>query len=157
MHGRAACRPVSRARIAFSADRDAVSTRTLEATGPVDPQAAWERYAVPDRWPEWSPQISRVEMSAPRLVAGATGRIHGPLGVSFPFVVDSVDEQARRWSWTVRLGLVKVRLEHWVDEAPGGGTTTGMRAQGPGPVIAVYVAPAKEALDRLVRPAEEQR
>jgi hypothetical protein len=136
---------------------DRVSTRTLEATGPLDPQAAWERYAVPSRWPEWSPQISRVEMSAPRLVAGATGKVHAPLGVALPFVVDAVDEPARRWSWTVRLGPVKMRLEHWVTEAPGGGTTTGLRVHGPGPLVAAYAAPAQAALDRLVRPAEEQR
>jgi hypothetical protein len=134
-----------------------VSTRTLEVTGPLDPQAVWERYAVPARWPEWSPQISRVEMSAPRLVAGATGKVHGPLGVAFPFVVDAVDEPARRWSWTVKLGLVKIRLEHWVTEGPDGGTTTGMRAHGPGPLVAVYAAPAQVALDRLVRPGDDQR
>jgi hypothetical protein len=157
VHGRAVCRPVPRARIAFSAHRGRVSTRTLEVTGPLDPPAVWECYAVPARWPEWAAQISRVEISAPRLVAGATGKVHGPLGVTFPFVVDAVDEQARRWSWTVRLGLVKVRLEHWVTEGPDGGTTTGMRARGPGPVIAIYAAPARVALDRLVRPPEERR
>jgi hypothetical protein len=134
-----------------------VSTRTLEATGPLDPEAAWERYAVPARWPEWSPQISRVEMSAPRLAAGATGKVYAPLGVSLPFVVDSVDEPARRWSWTVKLGLVKIRLEHWVTGGPDGGTTTGMRAHGPGPLVAVYAAPARVALGRLVRPGDDQR
>jgi hypothetical protein len=142
---------VSRARIAFPAHRDRVSTRTLEVTGPLDPQAVWERYAVPDRWPEWSPQISRVEMSAPRLVSGATGRVHAPLGVSFPFVVDSVDERARRWSWTVRLGLVKIRLEHWVDDGPDGGTTTGLRVRGPLPLAAGYAPAALVALHGLVR------
>jgi hypothetical protein len=96
-------------------------------------------------------------MSAPRLVPGATGKVHAPLGVALPFVVDTVDEEARRWSWTVRLGLVKMRLEHWVTEAPGGGTTTGLRVNGPGPLVAAYAAPAQAALDRLVLPGEEQR
>ena len=131
-----------------------MSTRTLEATGPLDPRSAWERYAVPSRWPEWSPQISRVEMSAPRLVPGATGKVHAPLGVSIPFTVDSVDEPTRRWSWTVKVGLLKMRLEHWVADGPGGGTTTGLRVNGPGPLVAAYAAPAQLALERLVRPAD---
>jgi Polyketide cyclase / dehydrase and lipid transport len=134
-----------------------VGTRTLEVTGPLDPQAVWERYAVPARWSQWSPQISGVEMSAPRLVTGATGKVHGPLGVALPFVVDAVDEAARRWTWTVKLGLVKIRLEHWVTDGPDGGTTTGMRAHGPGPLVAVYAAPARVALGRLVRPGDDQR
>jgi len=38
-----------------------VTTLTLHATGPLPPAEVWERYAVPARWPEWSPQITGVE------------------------------------------------------------------------------------------------
>jgi hypothetical protein len=130
-----------------------VATRSIEATGPLDPAAVWERYAVPSAWPDWLPQVSRVELSTPRIAAGATGRLHVARGVALPFSVDSVDEDARRWSWTIRVGLLKLRLEQWVTPAPDGGTTAGMQASGPGPLVAGYVGPAQTALDRLVRPS----
>lgn len=129
-----------------------MSTRTIEATGPVDPATAWERYALPERWPEWAPHVHRVELSTPRLVAGATGRLHAEYGVNLSFTVDEVDEQARRWTWTVRVGLLRMRLEHWVDPADGGGTTTGMRVSGPRPLVAAYAGEARAALDRVVAP-----
>jgi hypothetical protein len=130
-----------------------VGTRSIEATGPLDPAAVWDRYALPESWPSWLPQVSRVELSTPRIAAGSTGRLHVGRGVSLPFAVDAVDEAARRWSWSVRVGLLKLRLEHWVDAADGGGSTTGMRVSGAGPLVAGYAGQAQGALDRLVRPS----
>lgn len=130
-----------------------MSVRTLEATGPADPATAWERYALPGRWPEWAPHVRRVELSSARLTAGATGRLHAEFGVSLGFTVDAVDEESRRWSWTVRVGLLRLRLEHWIAPAPGGGTTTGMRVSGPRPLVAAYAGEAQAALDRVVAAA----
>jgi hypothetical protein len=127
-----------------------MGTRSVEASGPLDPAAVWERYAVPASWPDWLPQITSVDLSTPRLSAGATGRLHAPMGVSIPFTVDRVDEDARTWSWTIRVGLLKLRLEHWVESAADGGTTTGMRVSGPGPLVAAYTGQARAALERLV-------
>lgn len=127
-----------------------MATRTLEATGPLAPGAVWERYAVPGSWPDWLPQITRVDLSTPRIAAGSRGKLHAPMGVAVPFTVDSVDDEARRWSWTVRVGLLRLRLEHWVDDGPDGGTTTGMRVGGPGPLVAAYAGQAQAALERLV-------
>ncbi len=129
-----------------------MTTVTLHATGPVDPAEAWERYAVPARWPEWAPQITGVEVTAPRLVAGATGRVRGPLGVAVPFRVEDVDESGRRWSWTVHAGPVRLRLVHRVQSAPDGGATTDLRIIGPAPVVLGYAPLAHLALRRLVRP-----
>ena len=129
-----------------------MTTLTLHATGPVDPAEAWERYAVPARWPEWAPQITGVDLSADRLVAGVAGRVRGPVGLAVPFRVEEVDEAARRWLWRVQVGPVGLRLLHWVQPAPDGGATTGLRITGPAPVVLGYAPLALWAIRRLVRP-----
>lgn len=128
-----------------------MTTLTLHATGTAAPAEVWERYAVPARWPGWSPQITGVDLAADRLAAGLSGRVRGPLGVAVPFTVEEVDEAARRWSWRVGVGPVRVRLLHWVAEGPGGGTTTGLRLSGPAPLVLAYAPAARLALARLVR------
>ena len=127
-----------------------MATRELEVTGAGDPAAVWERYAVPGSWPEWLPQIERVDLSTPRLAAGATGRLHAPMGVSIPFTVDSVDEGGRTFAWTIRFGLFKLRLENWVRDGSDGGSVAGMRVNGPGPLVSGYVGQAQASLERLV-------
>ena len=72
--------------------------------------------------------------------------------MSLSFTVDAVDEKSRRWSWTVRVGSLRLRLEHWVSPS-GGGTTTGMRVSGPRPLVAAYAGEAQHALERVVAPA----
>jgi len=127
-----------------------MATLTVHATGATDPATAWERYAVPARWPDWAQQITGVELREPRLVVGSRGRVHAPFGVALPFVVDSVDEAARRWSWTVTVGPLRLHLLHWVTDGPDGGTTTGLRISGPAPVVGLYAPLATLALRRLV-------
>lgn len=122
---------------------------TLHASGAADPAEAWERYALPARWPEWAPQIGRVEASAQRLAAGVTGRVFGPLGSYVDFVVESVNEDARRWAWLVRRGPLHLSLEHGVT-AKARGCTTSLRADGPLPVVLFYAPIARFALGRLV-------
>jgi hypothetical protein len=124
----------------------------MAATGPLGPEEVWARFAVPARWPEWEPQIQRVELSTDRLATGATGRLHVGAGIAVPFTVDAVDEAARRWSWTIKVGLLKLRLELRVDPAPDGGSVAGMTASGPAPLVAAYAGQARAALDRAVRP-----
>lgn len=128
-----------------------MTTLSLHATGTVDPDEAWSRYLLPARWSEWSPQIRSVEASADRIAPGVTGRVHGPLGVAVSFVVDTVDETEREWSWTVEVGPTSMTLVHWVRPGPGGGTTTGLRATGPAPLVVGYVPLAQLALQKLVR------
>jgi Polyketide cyclase / dehydrase and lipid transport len=127
-----------------------MGTRSLEVTGRRDPAAVWERYAIPGSWPEWLPQIERVDLSTPRLAAGATGKLHAPMGVSIPFTVDSVDEDGRTFAWTIRIGLLKLRLENWVHDGPDGGAAAGMRVSGPGPLVSAYAGQAQASLERLV-------
>ncbi|MGY1724037.1 SRPBCC family protein [Blastococcus sp. SYSU DS0533] len=128
-----------------------MTTLTLHATGAAPPAVVWERYAVPTRWPGWAPQITGVELPADRLATGVSGRVRGPLGWAVPFTVEEVDEAARRWSWAVSVGPLRVHLLHWVTAGPDGGTTTGLRLSGPAPLVLAYAPAARVALARLVR------
>jgi hypothetical protein len=126
-----------------------VTIVTVSAKGRVLPDEAWERYLDISRWPEWAPQITRVDATADRLGFGVTGRVFGPLGVSVDFVVESVDHGARRWTWTVQRWPVTVHLEHAVGKQ-GGGSSTSLRLDGPLPVVVAYAPLARLALQRLV-------
>jgi hypothetical protein len=128
----------------------AVPTLTLRAGGAAEAAEVWERYAVPRRWSTWAPQIQRVETSATRIAAGASGKVIGPLGAHIRFVIDDVDEAARSWSWRVLVGPVTLYLVHAVSiEGPGSATT--LRIRGPLPIVAGYAPVAQLALNRLVR------
>ncbi len=127
------------------------STLTLHASGPVVPAEAWDRYLRMERWSQWAPQIRGVESGAALIAAGVTGRVRAPLGLAVPFRVTDVDVDARRWSWTVRVGPVSLALLHWVSAGPDGGSTTGLRMRGPLPLLAGYAPLAQVALSRLVR------
>ncbi len=129
-----------------------MSAVPLVVHGRADPAEVWERYAVPSRWHEWSPQIRRVECSHDRIVDDATGAVHGPAGLRVDFTVDAVDEPARTWTWTVRVGPVHLRLDHAVVARAGGGTTTRLVTHGPLAVALAYTPVAGLALTRLVRP-----
>jgi hypothetical protein len=128
-----------------------VTTRTLHATGPVDPAEAWDRYLHPARWSSWSPQITGVDTAAEEIAQGVTGRVRGPVGISVPFLVDEVDAATRRWRWTVQVGPARLTLLHWVADGPDGGTTTGLRVRGPLPLVLGYAPAALLALHGLVR------
>ncbi|MCU1538485.1 MAG: hypothetical protein JWP82_2836 [Humibacillus sp.] len=137
------------------------------ATAPV----AWERYADPDAWSGWSPQIRSVETaaapevesgltpvaepSAPsprRIVAGLRGVVLGPVGVQVPFEVLGVDEEAMTWTWRVHAVLAELTLEHSVSARVGGGCRTDLFVDGPAPLVLGYAPLARLALTRLVRP-----
>lgn len=122
---------------------------TVSAKGRIPPDEVWQRYAQLSRWTEWAPQLSRVDATDDTLAYGVTGRVYGPLGVSADFVVDSVDEAARRWTWTVRRWPVTVRLEHSVRKR-GGGSATSVLIDGPLPVVLSYAPIARVALQFLV-------
>ena len=129
----------------------AVARLTLAAAGRVSAGEAWERYAQVAWWSRWSPQIRSVTCSSPRIRTGVTGRVRGPLGVGVDFVVDAVDEEARRWTWTVRKGPVEVQLHHRVVPLGDGARTT-LTMSGPLPVLLGYAPLARLSMGRLVRP-----
>ena len=130
-----------------------MASLTLHARGVAPVTLAWERYADPELWTTWAPQIQRVETAMGRLLADGTGTVHaGPLPrptLTVPFRVLAVDEQALEWSWQVRLGPMRLRLEHGVTATPDG-SSTWLRLHGPLPVVLGYAPVARLALVRLV-------
>ncbi len=122
----------------------------VTARGPATPEQAWERYAVPGLWPTWAPQIRSVDYPLPRVAVGATGRVHGVGGVAVDFTVLEVDEAHRTWAWAVRVGPVRLRLDHGVQGLAGGSVTT-LVIDGSAPVVLAYAPVARLALGRLLR------
>ncbi|MGW8991632.1 SRPBCC family protein [Streptomyces zhihengii] len=123
---------------------------TLRARGPAAAGVVWARYVFAARWPTWSPYIGAVRTDGDRIVPGLRGTVVSRLGISAAFLVESVDEEERRWSWRVRSGPLRMRLHHAVSD-DGGGAVTTLRLEGPAPVVAAYSLPARWALRRLVR------
>lgn len=122
----------------------------VRASGLAPVETAWERYADLAAWPGWAGHIASVQADGDRLRDGLRGRVSGPLGVGVDFVVTAVDPAARTWSWAVRTGPVRLRLDHDLAERPGGGTTAGLVIDGPAPVVLGYAPVARIALRRLV-------
>ncbi|MER7956962.1 SRPBCC family protein [Streptomyces sp. NPDC096030] len=123
---------------------------TLRATGPAPADDVWSRYVVPACWPTWSPQIRAVRVEGERLTSGTRGEVVSLFGLTVDFVVESVDEQRRRWVWRVGLGSLRLRLHHAVVARPTGSATI-LRIEGPAVAVALYAGPARWALGRLVR------
>ena len=123
---------------------------TVRARGPRPSAEVWERYARPATWPAWAPQIRHVQCRHDRLGIGSEGRVVGPLGLTVPFIVDDWNDADRRWTWTVRLGPVGLRLEHGVD-SDRAGSSTFVRVHGPAPIVLPYLPVARLAVHRLVR------
>lgn len=127
-------------------------TLRLTAIGAAPADLAWERYALPDLWPTWSPHLRSVEADGLRLEPGMTGTVHGPVGVSARFTVLKVDEEEMRWSWRVHRGPVSALLEHGV-EANDAGCRTWLALKAPAPLAVGYLPFAAIALHKLVTPA----
>lgn len=131
--------------------RPLTTTVTVGATGAGDAADVWQRYSVPARWDEWSPQISRVECPNPRssVEPGLRGLVHGPAGVAVRFTVTDVDAAARRWTWQVAAGPARLRMQHGVDSSPRG-SRAWVRITGALPLVLGYAPAARIALGRLV-------
>lgn len=123
---------------------------TLRARGPAASGAVWARYVHPARWAAWSPYIGAVRTDGDRIAPGMRGTVVSRVGVRAAFLVESVDEEARRWTWSVRAGPFRMRLHHAVSD-DGAGASTALRMEGPALVLAAYALPARWALHRLVR------
>ncbi len=130
------------------------SLRT-SATGPLDPDEVWRRYTEPARWTVWAPHLREVDYPDAVVRPGTTGRVTGVGGIVAVFRVDVVDPEARRWSWSVRSGPLRMRLEHGVDPAgPGSahplGATAWLVTHALWPVAVGYAPVARWSLERLV-------
>ena len=125
-----------------------MAVRRIEARGPAPAEEVWDRYATLARWPEWSPQIRRVEASADQLALGVRGTVHVGGVLPLAFTVTSCRPDDRTWSWQVRLGPVTLDLDHAVYPA-GSGSRTTLSLVGPALLVAAYRPLAQLALRRL--------
>jgi hypothetical protein len=125
---------------------------TLRADGAAELALVWERYAVPQLWTTWAPQIRRVDATAERLAVGVTGVVYGVvpnLGAKFEVVEFAEDEH--RWAWDVQAGPVRMHLDHRSESRIGGGTSTMLVADGPAAAVLTYAPVARISLEALVR------
>lgn len=125
--------------------------RRLVAIGRLHPDTAWARYTRPAAWPTWAPHIRAVDHPLDVVEPGATGVVHGPPGITATFVVDAVDHEARRWTWTVRSGPLRLSFDHGVDPHPVG-CAAWMSTDAAWPLALGYAPLASWALGRLVTP-----
>jgi hypothetical protein len=135
----------------------AVGSLRIAATGPLDPQTAWEHYTQPRWWPVWSPHLREVDYPDAVVRPGTSGRVTGVGGVVAHFRIDAVDHSARTWSWSVRSGPLRLSFDHGVDvvppgTGPAGGCTAWLVTHALWPVTIGYAPLARLALHRLVAP-----
>ncbi|MEU7819051.1 hypothetical protein [Pseudonocardia sp. NPDC049154] len=94
-----------------------------------------------------------------------SGRVRGPLRLAVPFTVTEVHEPGEGPGRTahpppvpvpapgpgdVRSGPIVLSLDHGV-EPRGSGSRTWLSVDGPWPVLALYLPPARVSLEMLVR------
>jgi len=126
---------------------------TLRADGTADLDVVWERYAVPQLWSTWAPQIRRVVTSADRLAVGVTGEVYGVVpNLAARFEVVEFSEAEHQWAWEVVAGPVRMHLDHRNESRIGGGTSTTLIVDGPVVAVLTYAPIARLSLEGLVRP-----
>lgn len=125
-----------------------MSDPLIEAIGPRSVDQVWWDYTCPERWPRWAPQIRRVSGFGDQVQPGAVGTVFGPAGLSVRGEILAVDTGARRWSWRVSRGPVRVVMEHGV--APHDtGARAWVRIHAPQVLVSTYEPVAQTALSRL--------
>lgn len=129
-----------------------VGSVRVAAGGPLDADAVWARYTAPAAWPGWAPHLRSVDYPHDVVRPGTAGRVTGVGGLVAVFRIDTVDEDERTWSWSVRSGPLRLRLEHGVQDDGATGSTAWVRVHGPRPVVLVYAPLARWSLGRLVTP-----
>ena len=125
----------------------------LSARGPLPVNEVWERYTQPVWWPQWAPHLREVQYHEPVVKAGNTGRVTGVGGVVAAFRIETVEEPARTWAWSVRWGPLRVHFEHGVNIASSGSDQVSeawLIMTAPWPVILGYAPIARFSLGRLV-------
>jgi hypothetical protein len=87
---------------------------------PANPAIVWRIVAEVERWPEWTPTITRVQrLDEGPLRLGSRARIWQPrLPVAMWEVTDL--EQESGFTWVSSSPLVRVTAGHWIEPHAGG-------------------------------------
>jgi carbon monoxide dehydrogenase subunit G len=92
--------------------------RTFEVALP--PEMAWSRLAEVERWPEWAPHITAVELSPPGdLGPESSGALHIRRLGRTTFGMTAW-EPPQRWEWTGAMAGMSVVYDHQFARARGG-------------------------------------
>ena len=129
--------------------------RTWTANSDAAPEAAWRLLARPDAWPEWAPHLRGAwGLGAPEVRTGAVGAARLAGVVPVPARI-TAKRPGRSWTWRVGLGLVE--MDHRVEPRDGGGSVVAIDVRAPAPVEAAltlaYGPVIQATLDRLARKA----
>ena len=106
-------------------------SRSVEIDAP--PEVVWAVWSDVERWPEWTPSVSRVERLDPGpLAVGQRVRVRQPKFPTAVWRVTSV-EPARSFSWVAESPGARVTGMHRIEPRPDGGSraTMGLRFEGP--------------------------
>lgn len=129
--------------------------RTPTADSTAAPADAWRLLARPAAWPQWAPHLGGAwGLGEPEVRTGAVGAARLLGVVPVPARI-AAKRPGRSWTWRVGLGLV--RMDHRVEPREGGGCTVAIDLDAPaglGRALALTYGPVIQAtLDRLARRA----
>lgn len=101
------------------------------------PEAVWRRYADLAGWPAWRHDVAAVTLDRP-LEAGANGWLTPADGDPVPFRITAATPHVSFTSETELSPGATVRVEHCLEELPGGGTRIVHRATVPRAVLDAF-------------------
>ncbi|HEX4283773.1 MAG TPA: SRPBCC family protein [Terracidiphilus sp.] len=87
------------------------------------PERVWEVLLEVERWPEWTPTVTRVaRLDAGPLALGSRTRVWQPRLMTNVWRVSALDPQARIFVWETSRPGIRVIARHHAHLAPGGST-----------------------------------
>jgi ribosome-associated toxin RatA of RatAB toxin-antitoxin module len=92
-------------------------SKTIEIAAP--PERVWAVMSDVERWPEWTPSVTSVELlDGKSLALGSRARIRQPK--LLPAVWKVTEISGRSFTWKTGNSLVRVFGRHWVEPASQG-------------------------------------
>jgi hypothetical protein len=113
--------------------------------GPAGKYEMWGRCRDPQRWPSWMAAVRAVD-TAGDLRPGLEGTLVLVGGVRVRFDVLEVNALGPAWTGVLRLGPLRLELEHHVDEGFGL-----VDISGPVLLPLIFVPLARRSLSKLLR------
>lgn len=113
--------------------------------GPAGKYEMWARVRDVHRWPTWMSPVRGVEALG-ALRPGLEGELLVGAGLRVRFEVLGVNEAGPSWSRELRIGPLRLVVDHVVDEGFGL-----VEVSGPFPLPLAYVPFARRSLSRLLR------